>query len=83
MIISHPHALYVNGELVGIITNPDPFPGGLSAVLDALNDAHLHGVTDAVTIPTEGQFYELGDLRLVLQRLGVKSEVTPSSCQDD
>ena len=36
-IINNPHALYYNGELIGIITNPDPFPGGIEDIIDSLS----------------------------------------------
>jgi len=36
-IMSNSCALYVNNELVGIITNPDPVVGGANGILEALN----------------------------------------------
>ncbi len=52
-MINRPHALYHNGELIGIITNPDPFPGGIASIVEALDlEANADpNCTDAVTIP--------------------------------
>ena len=58
-MINRPHALYHNGELIGIITNPDPFPGGIASIVEALDlkantDLEANAdpdYTDAVTIP--------------------------------
>lgn len=36
-IVNKPQALYYNGELIGIITNADPLPGGLNTIIEALN----------------------------------------------
>lgn len=47
-MINRPHALYYNGELIGIITNPDPF-GTMADICDALSPDE--GMADAVTIP--------------------------------
>ena len=35
-IINNPHAIYFNGELIGIITNPDP-AGDLFSISEALS----------------------------------------------
>lgn len=35
-IINNPHALYYNGELIGIITNPDPI-GNIEEIIELLN----------------------------------------------
>ena len=43
-LINRPHALYVNGELVAIVTNPDPITGGLAEFIDALDDGAGVGV---------------------------------------
>lgn len=60
-MINSPHALYYNGELVGIITNPDPLPGGVSMLSDLLNSGEWSEVADLVTIPTEGNLRDPGD----------------------
>lgn len=82
-IINRPHALYCNGELVGVILNPDPVPGGPGGVLEALNDAEPDCVFDMVTIPINDHFYELGMMRSALQALKVQSEIVPSEREED
>lgn len=47
-MINNPHALYYNGELIGIITNPDPF-GNMGDLVDTLSPDQ--GAADAITIP--------------------------------
>lgn len=51
-MINRPHALYYNGELVAIVLNPDPYPGGIAEICDQLSP--YEGLADAITIPTEG-----------------------------
>lgn len=97
-IINNPHALYCNGELVGVILNPDPVTGGAGGLLEALNDADPDSVFDMVTIPMERKpnvfdmmfptFSNSGDwgkslLLAALQALGVKSEIVPSEREDE
>jgi hypothetical protein len=48
ILVNRPHALYYNGELVGIITNPDPLPDFAGVVEDL-------ELGDAVTITTVNQ----------------------------
>ena len=36
--LNKPHALYYNGELVAVVTNPDPFCGGVDGLVNALNE---------------------------------------------
>ena len=52
-IINRAHALYCNGELIGIITNPDPYTGGITDIVQNLADGSHRGSAriDAVTIP--------------------------------
>jgi hypothetical protein len=35
-IINNPHALYYNGELIGVITNPDPV-GNIEEIIERLS----------------------------------------------
>ena len=49
-MLNRPHALYYNGELIGIITNPDPF-GSADEISDALNSDG--GDAKVVPIPND------------------------------
>lgn len=57
-MINNPHALYYNGELIGIITNPDPYPGGIADICDQLSPNE--GLADAVTIPVKYKNHLVG-----------------------
>lgn len=46
-----PHALYYNGELIGIILDTSPI-GHISDILEAFDRFGLDNAADAVTIPT-------------------------------
>tara|TARA_R110000868_G_scaffold47769_6_gene156235 strand:+ start:2615 stop:2848 length:234 start_codon:yes stop_codon:yes gene_type:complete len=35
-IINNPVGLYYNGELIGVITNPDPVPGGIGRICEVI-----------------------------------------------
>lgn len=72
MIINRPHALYYNGELIGIIINPDPY-GGMAEICDNLSPCE--GAADAVTIPTVGQAPFLAKLKETLVELGVEATI--------
>jgi len=37
-IINSPVGLYYNGELIGVITNPDPVPGGVYKICESLGE---------------------------------------------
>lgn len=82
-IINNPHALYCNGELIGVILNPDPVCGGAGGILEALNDTEPDSVYDMVTIPINNHFYEWGMMRSALQALKVQSEIVPSERDDE
>lgn len=82
-IINNPHALYCNGELVGIILNPDPVPGGAGVLLDGLNDVDPDVGFDMITIPINDYFYEWGMLREALRALKIKSEIEVEKDEDD
>lgn len=77
-IINNPHVLYCNGELVGVILNPDSVPGGASGILEALTYSEPDSVFDMVTIPTHDNSYEWGMMRSALQALNVQTEIIPS-----
>lgn len=49
-IINRPHAIYCNGELVGIITNPDPL-GNLGRIVSALAE-----LSEDIELMKIGQF---------------------------
>lgn len=65
-IINNPHALYYNGELIGIITNPDPH-GSICSIVESLSPdgglaearpMHPEGIAEAIralpeTIPVD------------------------------
>ena len=74
-----PYALYYDGVLVGILTNPDAYPGGISDICDALSPNE--GLADAVTIPTEGVFDGTNAeihwrfIRTALRLLGVSKSI--------
>ena len=78
MIINNPHALYVNGEFVGIITNPDPVPGGMDEILNTLSYEHPNTSFDAVTIPTTNGWRHWSQIVESLKSLDVSMDVEPS-----
>ena len=82
-IVNNPHALYCNGELVGIILNLDSVPGGAGTLLDGLNDVDPDVGFDMITIPINDYFYEWGMLREALRALKVKSEIEVEKDEDD
>lgn len=55
-MLNRPHALYYNGELIAIITNPDPF-GNAHQIADQLSPDE--GAATVVSIP-----YNMGNLEL-------------------
>ena len=70
ILVNKPHALYYNGELIGIITNPDPF-GHMANICDTLSPDE--GMADAVTIPHNPDTIEKwSHLVQVLEKLGVE-----------
>jgi hypothetical protein len=62
-IVNSPHALYVNGELIGIITNADPVTGGLASLIDGIPD----GGGGTGVLPIDGP--ELTTLKLALEAM--------------
>jgi hypothetical protein len=61
MIVNKPHALYYNGELIGIITNPDPY-GRVDQIADALSPDE--GAADIRWLPTAHDYedFDLDDV---------------------
>lgn len=82
MIVHRPHALYYNGELVGIVLNPDPYPGGMADICDQLSPDE--GLADAVTITTVNQ-PAWDRLKAALRELDVRStiELEPNEFDDE
>lgn len=73
-MLNDPHALYYNGELIGIITNPDPYPGGISDICDQLSPDE--GLAEAVTIPQNmGNLEKWGAFARAIQALGVAETI--------
>lgn len=81
-IINRPHALYYNGELIGIVTNPDPH-GDISSICEGLSPDE--GLADAVTIPTRGGKHpELWEqFKDLITALGVATTVELETYEDD
>ena len=80
-MINRPHALYYNGELIGIILNPDPH-GDISTICDALSPDE--GLADAVTIPNNmGNMEEWGQLANALVALEIKETIDRPSDPSD
>ena len=67
MIINQPHALYYNGELIGIITNPDPH-GNIMTICEGLSPDE--GLADIRPIDPEA-------LRVALATLGIDAVLEP------
>jgi len=88
-IINKPHALYYNGELIGIITNPDPF-GNIHDLCNALSPDE--GLAGAVPIERHvcapnGELDTVQLLMGVIERIKI-GEFIPlddesGSCYDD
>lgn len=69
-MINRPHALYYNGELIAIVLNPDPCPGGITEICDSLSPDE--GLVNAVAIPQNmGNLEQWGALSRAIQALGV------------
>lgn len=72
-MIHKPHAIYYNGELIGIILNPDPY-GNISSICDGLSPDE--GLADAVEIPrTMGNVEEWSALERAMDALGVTETI--------
>lgn len=72
-MINNPHALYCNGELVGIITNPDP-------LTDFAEFVESMGNGDAVTIPQNmGNLEQWGAFARAVQGLEVAETIEPTN----
>lgn len=78
MIVNRPHALYYNGELIGIITNPDPY-SGMADICDSLSPNE--GMADAVTIPALNR--DPSKLIDLLTELGVDATIEPDEEPED
>lgn len=79
MLINKPHALYCNGELIGIITNPDPI--GIHTLFDLLNNDDEHSdKIDLVTMPHDPlKWVKICE---ALYQAGVKDEIV-QECTDE
>ncbi len=71
-IINQPHGLYYNGELIGIITNPDPC-GDLCSICNDISPDE--GLAD--TRPFEG------DVSLLQSLLSSLPETVPVDCDEE
>lgn len=40
-IINSPVGLYYNGELIGVVTNPDPVPGGIGGICGRISPRRI------------------------------------------
>jgi hypothetical protein len=69
VLINRPHSLYYNGELIGIITNPDPY-GHVADICEALSPDQ--GMADAVSIPTASRLNSIawGYFTQAVEKLG-------------
>jgi len=80
-MIHHPHALYYNGELIGIITNPDPH-GNIGTICECLSPDE--GLADAIPIEENmGNLEKVGRLWMALQALEIPETITPSAHEED
>lgn len=79
-MINNPHALYYNGELVGIITNPDPI-GDMFEICDLLSPDE--GLAGAVTIPTSGNSEQWAAVVQALQNMEVSETIDMPSDEED
>jgi len=91
-MINRPHALYCNGEIIGVISNPDPF-GSIDDIVNGLNFAATESVdgdgddfVTSVEIPTTmrtnvgpGRRPASGwtDFEVALEKLGVAEVIEP------
>lgn len=81
-ILNRPHALYYNGELIGIITNPDPYPGGIADICDQLSPNE--GLADAVTIPQNmGNLEAWAEFARSVTVLEIQAEIDIDEDDDD
>jgi hypothetical protein len=81
VIINNAHALYANGELIGIIANPDPVPGGIDGILDALSYENPNTSFDAIAIPGPNGWRWI-EIAEALKGLGVQTEIEPTPLED-
>lgn len=70
-IVKNPVALYYNGELIGIITNPDPH-GSINSIVDALSPDG--GLCDVRPLNATQQIKELLDTLNIPETIPVDDE---------
>jgi hypothetical protein len=89
-MINRPAALYYNGELIAIVTNPDPYPGGIVSIGEYLSPDE--GLAEWRDLPADGEL-RVGDTvthakdewqRIVhaMHFLGVEETIEPE-CDDE
>ena len=78
-IINNPHGLYFNGELIGVITNPDPI-GGIESICEYLSPDE--GLAD--TRPFKGDIQRLIEvLRPLPEYINVVEDEDDDDDDDD